>query len=147
MDPDQTRATSPSNLAHLARLGGAAVALALFCAGMWFAWLGWDHEYYQVDGVAQGPYRSWQVVGCGTSVAIAAVLAQLWVRGTWAIFVLAAVAVVGFAVPWTSDAASQDETGMYGVGLVMIVVGGGIALVSLLAATSAVFSALGARRS
>ncbi|WP_235737199.1 hypothetical protein [Nocardioides alcanivorans] len=37
------------------RLGAAAVVLALFAAAMWFAWLGWDHDYYEVDGVPQGP--------------------------------------------------------------------------------------------
>ena len=39
------------------RLLIVAVLLALFAATMWFAWLGWDHTYYDVDGVAQGPYR------------------------------------------------------------------------------------------
>lgn len=146
MNPDEPPAMSHSTARHLARLGGAAVLLGLFGAAMWFAWLGWDTEYYQVDGVAQGPYRSWQVVGCGLSVAVAAVLALLWVRGTWAIFVLATAAVVGFVVPWTAHAAATDPTGLYGVGVVMILVGGGLALVVLLALTSAIASAVAPRR-
>lgn len=123
---------------HVARLAGAAVALGLFAAAMWFAWLGWDNEYYQVDGVAQGPYRAWQVIGCGLSIAAAAVLAYLWVRGVWAIFVLAAAADIGFAVPWTRDAASTDDSGLFVVGLLFLLVGAGVGLVVLLAATAAV---------
>lgn len=99
---------------------------------MWFAWLGWDQEYYQVDGVPQGPYRAWQVLGCGMSIAAAAVLAYLWVRSVWAIFVLAAAADLGFAVPWAVNAASTDDTGLWVVGLLFLLVGGGTGLVVLL---------------
>ncbi len=146
MNPDRPRAASPSRLLQVARLGGVAIALGLFCAGMWFAWLGWDHEYYEVNGIAQGPYRSWQVIGCGVSVAVAAVLAYVWIRGDAAIVVLAAAADAGFAVPWTIDAASNDDSGLFVVGLVMIVVGGGVALVCLLALTHVVTAAVASRR-
>lgn len=118
-----------------ARLGAAVVALGAFAAGMWFAWLGWDHEYYLVDGVAQGPYRAWQVIGCGGTVVVAAVLAQLWVGRTVSVFLLAAAAIVGFAIPWSADAASSDETGLWAVGLVSLLVGGGLGLVAVLALT------------
>ena len=40
---------------YAARLGVAALVLALVAAGMWFAWLGWDQEYYLVDGERQAP--------------------------------------------------------------------------------------------
>ena len=103
---------------------------------MWFAWLGWDHEYYQVDGVAQGPYRAWQVIGCGLSISAAAVLAYLWVPGVWAIFVLAAAAVIGFAVPWALDAAATDESGLWVVGLLFLLVGGGLGLLAVLTITA-----------
>ena len=99
--------------------------------------MGWDHEYNEVDGVAQGPYRAWQVLGCGLSVAAAALLAHLWVRSAWSIFVLAAAAVLGFAVPWTLDAAASDDSGLWVVGLQFLVVGGGTALVVLLAVSAA----------
>jgi hypothetical protein len=118
------------------RLWGTALLLMLFSAAMWFAWLGWDHEYYLVNGVAQGPYRAWQVVGCGLAIVAATVLAYLRVRRTAGIFVLAAAAVVGFAVPWSWDA-SSDETGMWVVGLLMLLIGGGVGLVVLLAVTEA----------
>ena len=131
---------------RFARLGGTAVALGVFAAAMWFAWLGWDTEYYQVDGEAQGPYRAWQVIGCGLSVAAAAVLAYRWVRGDWAIFVLAAAGVIGFAVPWTVDAASTDDSGLYLVGLVFLLACGGTGLTVLLAVTAAVGAAVAKRR-
>ena len=133
MSTHQPATSARSTTASVARLAGAAVALGVFAAAMWFAWLGWDHEYYQVDGVAQGPYRAWQVIGVGLSIAVAAVLAYLWVRGVWAIFVLAAAAIIGFAVPWTLDAASNDDTGLFMVGLLFLLVGGGSALLGLLA--------------
>ena len=138
MNPYQPAATAHSIALQVARLGGTAVALGLFAAAMWFTWLGWDNEYYQVDGVAQGPYRAWQVIGCGLAIAAAAVLAQFWVRGVWAIFVLAAAADIGFAVPWTVDAASTDDSGLFVVGLLLLLVGGGVGLVVLLAVTAAV---------
>jgi hypothetical protein len=121
----------------MTRLWRTAFGLMLFAAAMWFAWLGWDHEYYVVDGVSQGPYRSWQVVGCGLAVTTATVFAYLRVRQTAAIFVLAIAADIGFAVPWALDA-SSDDTGMWVVGLIFLVVGSGVGLVVLLAVTNAV---------
>jgi hypothetical protein len=122
---------------RMLRLWGATPALAVFAAAMWFAWLGWDHEYYLVDGVAQGPYRAWQVIGSGLAVATAAVLAYLWVRRSAAIFVLAAAAVIGFAVPWSVDASASDETGLWVAGLLFLLVGGGVGLVVVLSLTEA----------
>ena len=110
---------------------------------MWFAWLGWDHEYYMVDGVAQGPYRAWQVAGCGLTIVTATVLAYLRVPQTAAIFVLAGAAAFGFAVPWAMDA-SSDDTGLWVVGLLFLLVGGGAGLAVVLAVTNAV---TGSRRS
>lgn len=135
MTPDARATDRPSRRA--AHLGGAALALGLFAAAMWFAWLGWDHEYYQVDGVSQGPYRTWQVVGCGVSVVVAAVVAYLRVRSTAAVFVLAAAADLGLAVPWGLDAAATDETGLWAVGLVLLLVGVGGGLTVLLSVIAA----------
>jgi peptidoglycan/LPS O-acetylase OafA/YrhL len=119
------------------RLWRTALALALFAAAMWFVWLGWDHEYYIVDGVSQGPYRAWQAVGCGLAIATATVFAYLRVPQAAAIFVLAIAAGIGFAVPWAMDA-SGDETGLWLVGLFFLVVGSCVGLAVLLAVTYAV---------
>jgi hypothetical protein len=123
--------------ARMRRLGWTAAALPLVAAAMWFAWLGWDHQYYLVDGVPQGPYRPWQVVGCALSIATAAVLACVRVRQSRAIFPLAFLAATGFAVPWSIDAAQQDGSGLWAVGLAMLLIGGGLGLTLLLAATDA----------
>jgi hypothetical protein len=120
------------------RLWGAASALAVFAAAMWFAWLGWDDEYYYVDGFAQGPYRAWQVIGCGLAIATAAVLAYRWVRQFAAVFVLAAAADLGFAVPWAVHASTTDDSGLWVVGLLLLLVGSGVGLVVLLALTDSV---------
>jgi hypothetical protein len=140
MTTTQPAAADDSVAYRVARLTGTAVALGLFAAAMWFAWLGWDSEYYLVDGVSQGPYRTWQVVGCGSSIAVGAVLAYLSVKSVWAIFVLATAADIGFAVPWTLHAVATDDTGLWVVGLLFLLVGGGSGLVALLAVSAAVAS-------
>jgi hypothetical protein len=125
---------------QMPRLAVAAPALAIVAGAMWFAWLGWDDAYYFVDGVAQGPYRAWQVVGCGLCIALASVAAYLWVRGWTAVFVLAAAGVVGFAIPWTVHAAATDDSGLFVVGLLLLLVGGGGALTGLLSLFAAISS-------
>ena len=132
MSPNQPAATANRAPRRVPRLGGTALALGLFAATMWFVWLGWDHEYYQVGGVSQGPYRAWQVLGCGLSMAAGAVMAYLRVRTVRAIFVLALAAVIGFAVPWVLDAASTDDSGLWIVGLLFLLVGGASGLLVLL---------------
>lgn len=136
------RVTRPA--ATPARLGLAALGLAVFAAVMWAAWLGWDDDYYTVDGVEQGPYRTWQVLGCGASVAVGAVLAQAWARTRGAV-VLAVAAAVGFAVPWTVHAAATDDSGLWFVGLVLLLGGAVIGLVLLLTVAAAVRSRLAVR--
>lgn len=119
------------------RILSTSVALAVFSAAMWFAWLGWDHEYYLVDGVAQGPYRAWQVVGAGVTLVAGAVVAYAAVRRVWAIVPLAAAGALGFAVPWSIDAARTDESGLWVVGLIFLLAGAGAGLLVVLAIASA----------
>jgi hypothetical protein len=121
----------------MAQLGRTAIALALFAAVMWFAWLGWDHQYYEVDGMTQGPYRAWQVAGCGLTIAAAAVYAYSRVPGIAAILVLACAADIGFAVPWAVDASRTDDSGLWVAGLLFLLIGSGVGLVILLTLTAA----------
>lgn len=118
------------------RLPIALLGLAIVAAAMWFAWLGWDDDYYEVDGVVHGPYRTWQVIGCGAVVCVAAVAARVW-AGRGAVL-LAAAASVGFAVPWSVHAASTDDSGLWVVGLVLLLVGSFIGLVVVLTVTEVV---------
>ena len=116
----------------------AAVGVGLFGAATWWVWLGWDHQYYEVDGVAQGPYRAWQVVGCALAMSLACVLARRW-AGHWvSLLVLPAAGVVGFAEPWASDAAAEDVTGLWLVGLFLLLLGGYVGLLVVLVVTDAV---------
>jgi hypothetical protein len=92
---------------------GAAVA--------WYAWMGWDHEYQtNAAGELSGPYEAWQVGGCALTLLTLYVGALLLgVRP-----VPAAVALtVAFTAAWTEQASATDETGLYGVGMVMLLVG------------------------
>lgn len=96
--------------------------VALAAALCWLAWLGWDHSY-QVDpltGATSGPYQAWQVVGCALSLLVLQVAALL--TGLRSLPVGAAL-TAGFAVPWTVQAATTDDTGLYAVGAVLLVFG------------------------
>ena len=107
----------------------SSVALALFAAAMWFAWFGWDDV----------PYAAWQVIGCGLSICVAAVLAL--VRAGRGAVLLAAAAALGFVVPWAVYAASTDESGLWVVGLVLLLGGSFIGLVVLLTVSEKVLEA------
>lgn len=100
--------------------GGLAVAV--LAAALWFAWMGWDTQY-QTDSVTQvtsGPYEAWQVIGCALALLVVFVGALLiGVRPLWA----SAALTLGFTAAWTATAAPGDETGMYGVGMILLLIG------------------------
>ncbi|RYC03324.1 hypothetical protein [Nocardioides zhouii] len=113
-------------MSSLARLGAAALALGLFAAAIWLVWFGWDDV----------PYDVWQVIGCGLFICVASVAARVWAgRG---VVVLAGAATVGFAIPWGLYAASTDDSGLWVVGLVLLLAGSFIGLVVLLMVAGAV---------
>ncbi len=90
-------------------------------AAIWAAWLGWDHSYYYdaATGRNQGPYRPAQVVACAATVGLLTVLLAL----RWHPLVVAAGVTVGFWIVWTVQAASEDETGLYAVGSILLLLG------------------------
>lgn len=100
---------------------GGAVAVAVLTVGVWFAWLGWDTNY-QVDAAGQqsGPYEGWQVAGCVLS--LVALLAGAILAGVRA-FPAAAALTVAFTVAWTVRAAATDDSGLFVVGAVLVLVG------------------------
>ncbi|GID96336.1 hypothetical protein ACFQFC_08630 [Amorphoplanes digitatis] len=118
------------------QIAGAFV-VALLSAVQWYVWMAWDTEY-QTDPVTQvtsGPYEAWQVVGCGVSLLVVFVGALLLgARPLWA----SAALTLAFTAAWTTTAAAEDSTGMYGVGTVMLLVG----LASATAVVSLVVTAL-----
>jgi hypothetical protein len=105
------------------------VAVALLSASSWLLWMGWDREYQVVDGVTSGPYEAWQVAGCALSLLVVFVGALLLgVRPLLA----APALILAFTTAWTVQAAGEDETGLYGVGTIALLIGltAGTALVS-----------------
>jgi len=103
------------------QLAGVIVVAAL-SALSWFGWMGWDHEY-QVDpstGAQSGPYEAWQVVGCALSLLVLLVGALL--AGVRPLLASASL-TLAFTIAWTVQAARSDETGLFGVGTTMLLVG------------------------
>ncbi|MDO5501986.1 MAG: hypothetical protein Q4G67_02315 [Actinomycetia bacterium] len=119
---------------HSASWAGFVLALVLG-AITWALWLGWDNEYYYDAAVDayQGPYRPWQVAGCALTFAL--VTALLAMR--WNPFLVAGGTTLGFWLPWTVRAATEDETGLFAVGSALLLIG--------LAVGSVVAALIGAR--
>lgn len=87
----------------------------------WWAWLGWDTEY-QFDPSTQtysGPYEAWQVIGCGLTFAAVAVAAALLLP-PWLVTLVMPIA---FTIAWSVRAAGSDDTGLWGVGAVLVLIG------------------------
>jgi hypothetical protein len=105
------------------------LAVATLSALSWFAWMGWDHQYQIVDGEPTGPYEVWQVAGCVLSLLAVFVGALLLRVRAWA---AAAALILAFTIAWTAQASGEDESGMYAVGAIGLLVGliAGTALVS-----------------
>lgn len=97
--------------------GGLAVAV--LSAGAWFGWLGWDTER-DVDPVTQqstGPYEVWQALGCGVTLLVVLVGALLvGVRAP----VACAAMTLAFTAAWTTTAATADESGLFAIGGVLM---------------------------
>lgn len=124
-------ASRPRPLQWAQVFGGLTVAV--LSAGSWFAWMGWDHQY-QIDPQTQeasGPYEAWQVIGCSGSLLVLLVAALL-LRVRW--FVAAPAMTVAFTAAWTATAASTDDTGLYGVGMILLLLGlaAGTTIVSMI---------------
>ncbi|MEV4119982.1 hypothetical protein [Micromonospora sp. NPDC049645] len=105
--------------------------LAAATVGTWLLWLGWDDEY-TVDaqtGASSGPYEAWQVIGCVLTLVLLAALAGTRLS-PW---LAAAVMTVAFTAVWSWRAASTDDSGLWVVGGILVLVGMavGSALVSL----------------
>lgn len=103
------------------------VLTALASGLAWWAWLGWDDEY-QVDPVTlveSGPYEPWQVVGSAATVVVLVVVATLVAGRAQRANVVFATAA-GYAVAWAQTNLTQDDSGLAGVGAVMVLVGVGL---------------------
>ncbi|WFE99728.1 hypothetical protein [Micromonospora sp. WMMD964] len=95
--------------------------LAAATVGTWLLWLGWDDEY-TVDaetGATSGPYAPWQVIGCVLTLVLLAALAARRLS-PW---LVVPVMTVSFTAAWTWRAASADDSGLWAVGAVLVLVG------------------------
>ncbi|MEH0937186.1 hypothetical protein [Micromonospora psammae] len=103
-------------------VGGLILAAAT--VGAWWAWLGWDSGYATDPrtGATTGPYQPWQVAGCVLTLALLAAAAGWWLS-PW---LVAPVMAVAFTVAWAAHAASTDDSGLWAVGAVLVLVGTGV---------------------
>ncbi|SES44755.1 hypothetical protein SAMN04487983_105618 [Streptomyces sp. yr375] len=95
-------------------LGLAGLSLAL-----WTAWLGWDqHRDVHPDGTTTGPYEAWQVIG----LVLALLIPVYWAASRRRV----AEAVLGTTAGLTLAAYydwSDDSTGLFMVGVTMVMTG------------------------
>lgn len=113
------------------RLLGWVAFVVLGSAAAWFGWMGWDQEYW-VDpdtGMEHGPYRAWQVIGCGVTLVALAV----WTSRSrfWPTVLLLPPS---FTLAW-SVTASEDDTGLWLVGAIMVAIGSTVGTLIVLGAT------------
>lgn len=110
------------------------IITAALSAAAWLAWMGWDDS---------GTYEVWQVIGSAVTLILVVVLATVAFRDPGQV---ALAATAGYAIAWASTEMADDESGLSGVGLVMIVIGVGAASFALAFGAREVQSRLGRDR-
>lgn len=83
-------------------------------------WGGTTGTYYDAAvGAYQGPSRPSQVVGCALTVGLLTALLALW----WNPFIAAEGIMAGFWLVWTLQAGSDDESGLFVIGSILLLCG------------------------
>ncbi|MFD7559252.1 hypothetical protein ACFV9E_32565 [Streptomyces sp. NPDC059835] len=105
---------------RLERLNPARVLLLFLVAvSAWAAWLGWDqHRDVHPDGSVTGPYEAWQVIGLVLTLSVAVAWAALRGHAESAVLGVTAGLTVACAYDW-----SDDSSGLFALGVVMVMVG------------------------
>ncbi|MFF5455348.1 hypothetical protein ACFY40_29580 [Streptomyces sp. NPDC012950] len=114
-------------------LSMATVLLAGVAVVMWAAWRGWDQHYeVRPDGSTTGPYEAWQVIGLGLGLLIPVCAAAFRGRGAAAVLGPSGGLTLAAAYDW-----SDDASGLFviGVGMVMIGSAAATALAAVLTST------------
>lgn len=100
---------------------------AVLGAATWLIWCGFDTTYYLDDaGNSQGPYRAWQVVGCGiTYLSITAAGSYYFLtRASPPPAIVFSIGMAfGFWLTWTIQAAMSDDSGLFVIGAALLGVG------------------------
>lgn len=100
---------------------GFVLALVAMTASLWWAWFAWDSTYQRdpATGEISGPYELWQGLGCGICWVALAIVAQAVLR-PWVVVV---VMPLSFAAAYSLTVLPADETGLAGVGVLMVAAG------------------------
>lgn len=111
--------------------------LTLATLASWWAWTAWDRTY-DVDpatGRASGPWQVWQVAGVVLSLLAVVVVGTRYLP----LWVVLPVVPLAFTAAWSLTAMAYDDTGLWGVGALMVLFGtsAGTALVAPIAAAAA----------
>ena len=99
----------------------AALALAVVSGALWWVWFGWDtrRDVDPVTGASIGPYEWWQVCACVLSWAVLAWAGTEVLKPAAVILVMPAA----FTASWILSAALTDDSGLWGIGAVLVAVG------------------------
>ena len=98
-----------------------ALVVVVMAAASWWAWMGWDTSY-QIDpdtGARTGPYATWQVIGCAVTLVVTGVAAAR-VLPLW---VLLPALVIPFVASWSVTAMALADSGLWAIGLILLLVG------------------------
>jgi hypothetical protein len=98
-----------------------AVLLAGATVATWAGWLSWQAGYRTdpLTGEVSGPYSWWQVAGCVVTLAVVAAVAARRLSPLLVVPVMAAA----FTTAWAVQAAAEDETGLWVVGAILVLIG------------------------
>ncbi|MFG3152597.1 hypothetical protein ACGF7W_11160 [Streptomyces sp. NPDC048219] len=97
----------------------SGLVLAAVAAGLWAAWLGWDQQRdVHPDGTTTGPYEAWQVIGLVLTLLLPVCWAASRGYGAGAVPGVTAGLTVSAAYDW-----SDDASGLFVVGVGMVMVG------------------------
>jgi hypothetical protein len=105
----------------LIRSGLGVLGLAALTVAAWFAWLGWDTRY-DIDPIthnSSGPYEAWQVVGCVLSVAAISFVSGRTINP----LLVVPTVTLAFTAAWSLQAAATDDSGLWPVGAILVLVG------------------------
>lgn len=114
--------TKPAARGVLRGPGHAVAALvgsALLASGLWAAFLGWDTQGWVEGTSTKGPYTAPQVVAFVVVLAGAVTLLSRWRNP----FAVATGVTAGVWVPFTVTAARSDDSGLWAVGSLFLLVG------------------------
>ncbi|MER5652786.1 hypothetical protein ABT076_07195 [Streptomyces sp. NPDC002131] len=108
--------------------------LAALSAGLWAAWLGWDqHRDVHPDGSTTGPYEAWQVIG----LVLTLLPPVCWAASRHYVAGAVAGTTAGLTIAACYDW-SDDSSGLFMVGVVLVMVGS----LAVTAVVSAIASAI-----